>query len=248
MDITTETPLNVQINTVIKKIHGRVQKICHKNWIGHCNYVSRLVPEKRHLNIMVAKGWSQVMIKRIIYEKNYFIHLERNAFIHYTSFIPWYTRVPAYCEISNEWLRKYIYFVNYIQVQMNFTYGQSNGLHRLQECLNSKINTKNEFHWSLAWQQRFNSAIIKFEGNKEMKLKFLKLFINRDISGECIEYTCIKLVTKDSSDISPEIKEKIKDENSLFQSSKEIHSTEVYDGLIEDVSQFFEWQAGATVL
>ena len=112
--------------------------------------------------------------------------------IKYRSFIPWNTALSDACAKRDQYVVQNLKKVNHFELNMDFTYGQMDGLNTALSCFReiaSENKVKVKIHG--AYTTKYTIAKFEVQGERSAKNKFYKLLTERKKSGMCIEYICI---------------------------------------------------------
>ena len=147
---------------------------------------------KNKLSILTLNGWNQIKFSNTVWKAYYEFYIQNENSIKHRSFIPWNTTLPTECAKQDQYVLQNLDEVNYFELNMDFTYGQMDGLNTVLSCF-KEIASENKLNVKIdgAYTTKYTIAKFEAQGKRSAKNEFYKLLTNRKKSAKCIEYTCI---------------------------------------------------------
>ena len=124
--------------------------------------------------------------------ENILLYIYNPNLIKHRSFISWNTTLPNVYVIRDQYVLRNLDRIKYFKLNMDFTYGQINGLNTVLSCF-KEIASENKVNVKIhgAYTTKYTIAKFEIQGKRSAKNKFYKLLTDRTKSGKCIEYIYI---------------------------------------------------------
>ena len=194
VEVEYTNKISIQLNRQIKSINVTEDSRCVKKSKNKCLFqIDKLKSKykKNDLSILMLNGWNQVGFVDIAWEELYLLHIYNTSSIKHRSFIPWNTTLPNTCAMRDQYVAQNLNKIKYFELDMDFTYGQRDGLNTVLSCFR-EIASENNVTIGIKARYTKKYKIAKFElsGKRRAKNKFYKLLAKRKLDM-CIENTCI---------------------------------------------------------
>ena len=170
---------------------------CVTNSIDGCKLeIDKFSEDRAYKNTVLTtsmlNGWNQIGFLNNTRNTLYKFSIPGQNLIKYYSFIAWNTTLPDACVKRNQYVVQNLNKVNQFELNMDFTYGQMDGLNTALSCFR-EIASENNVNVTIdgAYTTKYTIAKFELSGERSAKNEFYKLLTDRTKSAKCIEYTCI---------------------------------------------------------
>ena len=196
VEIKYTNKIYIQVNrNKIKSIDVDKDSRCLTKFKYGCKFKIEKLKSRYKKNILwisMLNGWNQIKFSNILWKTYYLLHIYNPELIKHRSFIPWNTTLPTECAKWDQYISRNLYKVNYFELNMDFTYGQMDGLNTVLSCF-KKIVSENNIKVKIdgVYITKYKTAKFELSGTHSAKNEFYKLLVDRKKSAKCIEYICI---------------------------------------------------------